>query len=383
MAYRQALCTPGRALLTWGILFMAVATSVATAMILTDVLHDLHSADLHTDRADFVVRVAKPNLTTGAAAKLPEGLAAQVRGMDGVQSVEITDLIGMERPEIGRIVAVVREFSMHEQPPLVLGDVDLPDVRRQILQGGVVLSDILAYRLQRKVGDKVTLEYEGKQYDFHVAGTTPLFLAGGMAFFMDRQVAEQRFGPLGGDALLVNGTAAQRASLGERLRALSLARGLLFQTYSEVQQRLQNIVDTVAASLWVLLTLGFLIAVFGVTNTLMMSILEQTREIGLTRSSRHAATPGPPHGPGPVRLRWPAGDPPRFGCRCVPGLCHPWLLPRHAGRSAALRPTPPVAHSLCRRPAGPGADLWLAAGGPSSATQHPGLYSDGMNQGLG
>jgi len=108
-------------------------------------------------------------------------------------------------------------------------------------------------------------------------------LAGGTAFFIDSQVAENRFGHLGADALLIDAKPGEREILANQLRDLSQERGLLFQTYTEVQERLNNILNTVVACLWSLLALGFLIAVFGVTNTLIMSILEQTHEIGLMR----------------------------------------------------------------------------------------------------
>jgi putative ABC transport system permease protein len=36
-------------------------------------------------------------------------------------------------------------------------------------------------------------------------------------------------------------------------------------------------------SLWVLLVLGFIVAAFGMVNTLTMNVLEQTRELGLLR----------------------------------------------------------------------------------------------------
>jgi putative ABC transport system permease protein len=284
LAFRQLVRTQSRALLTWGILFMAVSTSVATGLILTDVINDIRGEVRRTTLdADFIIRVTQINLATGTSPNLPEDLHAEVRRLSGVQSVEAMRIFGLEVPKAGRAVVVVREFSMYERPPLELLEMDLHDARRKILEGDIVLSDILAYKLRKKAGDFVTFDYAGKQFTFRVAGTSRFYLAGGMAFFIDRQVAERQFGPLGADALLVAARPAHRDALAHRLRELSESRGLLFQTYAEVQDRLQGILNTVVASLWVLLALGFLIAVFGVTNTLMMNILEQTREIGLMR----------------------------------------------------------------------------------------------------
>lgn len=283
LALHQMVRTEGRALLTWGILFMAVTTSAATGLILTDVISDIRLDVRRTTRADFIVRVTTTNLATGMSASLPEDLTGQVNALPGIHSVERMTMIGMEIEGAGRVVAVVREFGLYERPPLVLPETHMQEVQHKVLAGEIVISDILAYKIKRQAGDLVTLEHSGKMVPFRIAATTPLFLAGGMALFMDRPAAERAFGAIGTDALFIDAVPSQRESVAERLREVCHEKGFLFQTYAEVQDRLQHILDTVVASLWVLLALGFLIAVFGVTNTLMMNILEQTREIGLMR----------------------------------------------------------------------------------------------------
>ena len=287
LACRQLVRTRGRALLTWGILFLAVAVSVALGLILTDVINDIRGEVRRTTLADFIVRVTQVNLATGMSAPLPEDLKTEVSAQDGVKSVEAIANLGVEitvAEQTERVVAVIREFDLHDQLPLEIAERNRQGVRQKILEGEIVLSDILAYKLAKKVGEEVTASYEGREYTFRVAGTTRFYLAGGMAFFIDRKAAERKVGhPLGANALLIDAMPGQQESLAGRLRELSRERGLVFQTYAEVQERLQSILNTVVASLWVLLALGFLIAVFGVTNTLMMNILEQTREIGLMR----------------------------------------------------------------------------------------------------
>ena len=46
---------------------------------------------------------------------------------------------------------------------------------------------------------------------------------------------------------------------------------------------INNRVNSIIVSLWVLLALGCIIAAMGLVNTLTMNILEQTREIGMLR----------------------------------------------------------------------------------------------------
>ena len=112
VACKQMVRTEGRALLTWGILFMAVATSVGTVLILTDVINDIRGDVHRTTQADFVIRVANLNLATGTSPPLPEGISARVSQTQGVKSIDSMVFLGMEIPPAGRVVAVVRQFSV-------------------------------------------------------------------------------------------------------------------------------------------------------------------------------------------------------------------------------------------------------------------------------
>ena len=75
----------------------------------------------------------------------------------------------------------------------------------------------------------------------------------------------------------------QAEAVGEQLQVLTDEYRLLLQSNVEVEQIVEGIMGGVVASLWVILTLGFVVAAFGIVNTLTMNVLEQTRELGLLR----------------------------------------------------------------------------------------------------
>lgn len=56
------------------------------------------------------------------------------------------------------------------------------------------------------------------------------------------------------------------------------------QTRAEFQDELRSQVDTATQVVYVLLALSVLIAVIGIINTLALSVLERTRELGLLRA---------------------------------------------------------------------------------------------------
>jgi putative ABC transport system permease protein len=57
----------------------------------------------------------------------------------------------------------------------------------------------------------------------------------------------------------------------------------MFQSYSDLVSIIKGTRDGVTGGLWAVLALCFVIAAFGLVNTLAMNILEQTREIGMLR----------------------------------------------------------------------------------------------------
>jgi putative ABC transport system permease protein len=55
------------------------------------------------------------------------------------------------------------------------------------------------------------------------------------------------------------------------------------QSFSELQGQIDGMMSGIDAGLWGMVALGLLVATFGVVNTLMISVLEQTFEFGLLR----------------------------------------------------------------------------------------------------
>jgi putative ABC transport system permease protein len=67
------------------------------------------------------------------------------------------------------------------------------------------------------------------------------------------------------------------------LRGIADEHGAILQSYQDFSTTIDSMLAGVTASLWALLALGFLVALFGNVNTLTMNVLEQTQEIGLLR----------------------------------------------------------------------------------------------------
>ena len=68
-----------------------------------------------------------------------------------------------------------------------------------------------------------------------------------------------------------------------RLKTLCDKNDLHMQSFTELRVRTDAIANGIIGSLWGLLGLGFVVAAFGIANTLTMNVLEQTRELAMLR----------------------------------------------------------------------------------------------------
>jgi putative ABC transport system permease protein len=117
-----------------------------------------------------------------------------------------------------------------------------------------------------------------------VAGTTNDYTVGGAVIFVDMPTARRLFHVRGVDVFLIRTAPGQKAAVGAALRQLAERHGLLLQSFEELSRMIDGMIAGVVAGSWVLLAAGFVIASFGIANTLTMNILEQTRELGLLRA---------------------------------------------------------------------------------------------------
>jgi putative ABC transport system permease protein len=69
----------------------------------------------------------------------------------------------------------------------------------------------------------------------------------------------------------------------KNLESIAGEYGLLLETSADIRARIDRMMSGVVASLWAMVVLLLLVSAVGVTNTLTINVLEQTRELGLLR----------------------------------------------------------------------------------------------------
>jgi len=288
IAHRQILRRRVRTTLTIGILYIAVSTAVALGTNILNTVDDIHASIKKTFGGDYLVRAMNQDMSTGMSAKMPEEFVNVLRGIEGVANVDSVRLISgvvlSSHLEDGKqsVAICIRDFTDQGELPMPIKDGNPKTLRKQLAEGEVILGAPLARRLGVKVGDAVALEGNNNS-EFRVAATATTYNLGGMMIYMEGKAAQKRLNAEGVDMFIVNVKPGMWAAVGDRVKACCEAEGLLFQSFADLQRRVEEMTRGVVGGLWGLLILGLIVGAFAMANTLTMNVLEQTRELALLR----------------------------------------------------------------------------------------------------
>ncbi len=283
IAFRQLNRHPTRTALTVGVLFVAVTIGIGMGSALVNNISDTGDWYERTIVGDYFVRGALPEIGTNLTATMSPEVGAEIAAIEGVRAVDaIRFLPGTIEDE--SVVILARSFELPDSLPLDLEEGESAEVLEGLRRGGIVLGTALAGRLGLGVGDQVTAATAQGPVELTVEGTATEYTAGGSAAYVSWDTGERLFGLDGSDVYLVHAEEGALEAVGQQLEELTQERGLLLQSFAEFRTFLDEMVAGVMAFLWVLLAVVFVIASLGIVNTLSVSVLEQTRELGLLRA---------------------------------------------------------------------------------------------------
>ncbi|NUQ62054.1 MAG: FtsX-like permease family protein [Pirellulales bacterium] len=282
LAERQVLRHRARSTLTIGVLFLAASTGIGLGNAILDNVQDVRDWYHQTVAADFFIRAMMPDMATGLSADLPEELGDEIRQVPGITNIDTARFV--QAKAAGQsVVIIVREFTDPERMYFDLEKGDPQEVRRRLHEGGVVIATVLAQRAGLGAGDAISIETREGTRTLRIAGLADEYLVGGLAVYMQRDVARRLLGVSGVDAYIIQADQGRLADVKQRLQSLAEKHGALLHSLSDIRRMIDGMVDRIEGALWGVLVLGFIVAAIGVVNTLTMNVLEQTRELGLLR----------------------------------------------------------------------------------------------------
>lgn len=227
--------------------------------------------------ADYVIS------PTGDSATIPSWVAPRLRGLPEIEAVAEMRADGRGRIAGGGVDVAAADPSAYRsiyRPRLASGTLD------GLGDGRIALYRPLARALGARVGESVTLTApRGDARTFTVAAIFTSRFAGEQALVSWADFT-RCFGPGGDDTVGVRvrhgvTPARSRAAIDRVVASLPLAR---VDSIASYKAQLNTAIDQMTAMLAALLATAVMIALFGVANTLSLSVLERTRESALLRA---------------------------------------------------------------------------------------------------
>lgn len=285
--YKNLLRRKFRALLT----AVGVAIAIAAVVALLGVSSGLRrsAAERFESRGvDLVVQ--RVGVAQQLSSSLDESIGARLKKLDGVQAVApgLTDMVSFDDSSyIGvPIHGWPADSFAFTNLEIVQGRKFAPDET-----GKAMLGNKLAAELKKQVGDKLSIEgsefevlaiYESANMFDNGSGVIPL---GDLQNLMDRKGQVTEF------QLAIAGKPEERKKNIERLsREIAGIRddqghpfGLAALTTEEFIQKNTEI-KLIEAMAWITSAIALVIGSVGMLNTMIMSVLERTQEIGILRA---------------------------------------------------------------------------------------------------
>jgi putative ABC transport system permease protein len=292
LALKQVLRHHTRSALTVAVLFIVGSTGVGMANSILDNVRDVYDWYDQAIIGDYFIRAMMPDLATGTAADLPEELGEELQRLQEagrVSSVEGASFVEAKVPpaapsgEAITAIVVARSFEAEDSAAFDLMSGDRTNLREQIRDGQVVIGSVLAQKLNLKLGDKLPLETTQGLQHVPICAIANEYLVGGLSVHMVRDRAVRWLGVTGVDGYVIKAPDESLDELRPELEAIAKKYDVILLSRVDVKRNIDGIVRGAAWSLWALVYIGFIVAAFGVVNTLTMNVLEQTRELGLLR----------------------------------------------------------------------------------------------------
>ncbi|MBK5230127.1 MAG: ABC transporter permease, partial [Thermoleophilia bacterium] len=162
-----------------------------------------------------------------------------------------------------------------------------PNVDARLAAGEVTVPESLANNKGTKVGDTITLDGPRGERRFKVAALQKGNSIEASSIVMSNKSFLALYGIPGySQILVIANSPADRAPLQRQIGALLEREYPAFEVRSneQVKQQVKNQINQVFSIFYAIMAVAIVVSLLGVVNTLLMNVLERTREIGVLRA---------------------------------------------------------------------------------------------------
>ncbi|HET6627870.1 MAG TPA: FtsX-like permease family protein [Nocardioidaceae bacterium] len=273
LATENSLRNPRRTAATASALMIGLALVTTMSVLGASVNKSIDAGVQEEFTADFL-------LSNAIGQPFSTSVAEQARDLDGVAAVAPMQWLPtkVDKQNLGLTVADPEDLTAIFDLTAESGTID-------VSEGEIALAAPTAEDLGAGVGDTITMSFPTGEQQARVAGIyeqSNVVFNGLVPFSVVEQAGLPRFdNAIGVDAE----DDASTAAVGKQLDALvDDIPTVTVQTQAEFSESQRASVDQLLYLIYALLGLAIIIAVLGIVNTLALSVIERTREVGLLRA---------------------------------------------------------------------------------------------------
>ncbi len=290
IAAEQIARAPGRNAITVSALMIGIAIMIGVGIMIQSFRQTVDEWINQTVMADLVV--ATPGWLTGEengmqAKRMPLAWMERAAAIPGVAAVDTYRDLTVELG--GRPVSLVsRDLRVHaERSRYLFMDGDSPELlSRTVTARGVVISEVLAGRLGLREGSVLTLMTPSGERSFPVIGVFYDYATDGGKLVMDRSLYRALWNDDTTTVIAVYlKPDADAGVVRQRLAdTMGQAGQIVVITNAEIKREILAIFDRTFTVTYALEFIAVVIALLGIVNTLLTSVLERQREMATLRA---------------------------------------------------------------------------------------------------
>jgi len=267
--------------------FFSISLSVSSSSMLNSARIGVLDYVDSTDNSDIIITSGHPLATAGAPTiPMPLAMLRELEAIPGVQSVDPFRklFLNISGKRVLLEAIDVMKWPKHNTCTMVAGKFSDISLMRDSDQ--VSVNETVAARMGLKPGDELVLPTPVGPKRFNVIAVTVSYASDAGVIFLDMQTYERHWNDHVADMFSLyvkkgHDIAAVRSAIQERFKG---KRKMFVLPALEFRQEIKKMLDQSLVMNDAVNVLTLLIAGFGIIVTLLASVLERTREIGILRS---------------------------------------------------------------------------------------------------
>ena len=290
LAAEQMGRNPRRTSVTMAAIVVGLAILVGVGIMIQSFRQTVELWIEQTLMADIIIApttwLGEPE-ASGKGQGLPRNLVNQVLNIPGIEAVD--PYVETTVETAGQTVALIsRDVRLHaERSQYLFLEGKSSEVLAHVVDDrGVIISEVLAKRLGVRVGDQLPLTTPAGIAQFPVKGVFYDYATDGGKVVMDQAVFSEKWGERDATVFAVylkegHDLSSVRRKIEDTLKN---ERPIVTISNGELKEEILDIFDRTFRVTYVLELIALSVAVLGIMNTLLTSILERRRELATLRA---------------------------------------------------------------------------------------------------